>query len=39
MTVRVVARRADRSHFYGTPEEFKHRLDVLRKHCLEVGRD
>ena len=39
LTIRVIARRADRSHFYGTPEEFMHKLDVLRKHCLEVGRD
>jgi len=34
-----MARRADRCHFYGTSEEFRHRLDVLKKHCEEVGRD
>jgi alkanesulfonate monooxygenase SsuD/methylene tetrahydromethanopterin reductase-like flavin-dependent oxidoreductase (luciferase family) len=39
LTIRTMARRADRSHFYGTPVEFKHKLDVLRKHCQEVGRD
>jgi F420-dependent oxidoreductase-like protein len=39
LTLRVVARLADRSNFGGKPEEFAHKCDVLRKHCDEVGRD
>ena len=39
LTLRVVARLADRSNFGGKPEEFAHKAEVLRKHCDEVGRD
>lgn len=39
LTLRVVARHADRSNFGGKPEEFAHKCDVLRQHCAEVGRD
>jgi F420-dependent oxidoreductase-like protein len=39
LTLRVVARLADRANFGGKPEEFAHKCDVLRKHCDEVGRD
>jgi alkanesulfonate monooxygenase SsuD/methylene tetrahydromethanopterin reductase-like flavin-dependent oxidoreductase (luciferase family) len=39
LTLRVVARHADRSNFGGSPEEFAHKCEVLKKHCAEVGRD
>jgi len=39
LTLRVVARHADRSNFGGTPHEFAHRCEVLKGHCAAVGRD
>ena len=39
LTLRVVARHADRSNFGGNPEEFRHKCDVLQRHCKDVGRD
>jgi alkanesulfonate monooxygenase SsuD/methylene tetrahydromethanopterin reductase-like flavin-dependent oxidoreductase (luciferase family) len=40
LTLRVVARYADWWNLGGgTPESFAHKLDVLRSHCAEVGRD
>lgn len=39
LTLRVVARYADYSNFGGTPEEFAHKIEVLKGHCLAVGRD
>ncbi len=39
LTLRVVARHADRSNFGGKPEEWTHKRDVLHRHCAEVGRD
>ncbi|HEY3140592.1 MAG TPA: LLM class flavin-dependent oxidoreductase [Acidimicrobiales bacterium] len=39
LTLRAVARLADRSNFGGKPEEFTHKCDVLRQHCDDVGRD
>jgi F420-dependent oxidoreductase-like protein len=39
LTLRVVARHADRSNFGGKPDEFAHKCDVLRGHCEAVGRD
>jgi F420-dependent oxidoreductase-like protein len=39
LTLRVVARLADRSNFGGKPEEFAHKCDVLKSHCKDVGRD
>ena len=39
LTLRVVARLADRSNFGGNPEEFTHKAEVLQRHCDEVGRD
>ncbi len=39
LTLRVVARLADRSNFGGKPDEFAHKCEVLRRHCAEVGRD
>ena len=39
LTLRVVARHADRSNFGGKPHEFQHKCEVLQGHCREVGRD
>ena len=39
LTLRVVARLADRSNFGGKPEEFAHKTEVLKQHCKDVGRD
>jgi len=39
-TLRLVARYADASNIFGgTPEEVRHKLDVLRRHCEDAGRD
>lgn len=37
-TLRTVARYADFWHGHGTPEVIRHKLEVLRAHCAEVGR-
>ncbi|HVN50297.1 MAG TPA: LLM class F420-dependent oxidoreductase [Acidimicrobiales bacterium] len=39
LTLRVVARLADRSNFGGNPSEWAHKCEVLEGHCAEVGRD
>jgi alkanesulfonate monooxygenase SsuD/methylene tetrahydromethanopterin reductase-like flavin-dependent oxidoreductase (luciferase family) len=40
LTLRVVARYADIWNSVGTdPEMFKHKVQVLREHCAEIGRD
>ena len=39
LTLRVVARYADYSNFGGTPLEYAHKIEVLKGHCLAVGRD
>jgi F420-dependent oxidoreductase-like protein len=39
ITLRVVARLADKSNFGGKPEEWGHKRDVLHGHCKDVGRD
>ena len=39
LTLRVVARLADRSNFGGNPDEFSHKCEVLKDHCKAVGRD
>lgn len=39
-TLKVVAERADKSNFVDcSVEEFRERLEVLKDHCSEVGRD
>ena len=38
-TLRTVARYADFWHGHGPPDVFAHRLEVLRAHCADVGRD
>jgi probable F420-dependent oxidoreductase len=37
--LRVVAKHADACNFGGTPEHYMERLNVLEKHCSEIGRD
>jgi alkanesulfonate monooxygenase SsuD/methylene tetrahydromethanopterin reductase-like flavin-dependent oxidoreductase (luciferase family) len=38
LTLRVVARHGDRCSFSETPEVYRHKLEVLRRHCLREGR-
>jgi F420-dependent oxidoreductase-like protein len=39
-TLRLVAQYADACNLFGsTAEEVRHKLDVLRRHCDDVGRD
>jgi F420-dependent oxidoreductase-like protein len=39
-TLRLVAEYADACNLFATePDEVRHKLDVLRRHCAEVGRD
>ena len=39
-TLRLVAQYADACNLFGTsPEDVRHKLDVLRRHCDAVGRD
>lgn len=38
-TLRITARWADMWHGFGTVEEIAHKLEVLRGHCADVGRD
>jgi F420-dependent oxidoreductase-like protein len=37
-TLRTVARWADASNIIESPEVLRHKYDVLRKHCADVGR-
>ena len=38
-TLRTVARYADAANVSGTPEDVRHKYDVLEHHCREAGRD
>ena len=38
-TLRLVARYADACNLVGTPDDVAHKLEVLRRHCDDVGRD
>ena len=38
-TLRTTARYADMWHGFGTPEQMRHKIEVLAKHCADVGRD
>ena len=38
-TLRTVAKYADATNVSGTPEEIRHKYEVLEGHCKEVGRD
>jgi len=39
ITLKIVARHADRANFGGNAEEFAHKCEVLKGHCKDVGRD
>lgn len=39
LTLRFVARHADRSNFGGPPASVKRKMDILRKYCSKRGRD
>jgi F420-dependent oxidoreductase-like protein len=38
-TLRLVARHADACNLFGNPDMVARKLDVLRRHCADVGRD
>ena len=38
-TLRIVARYADMCNIHGSPATIRRRLDILRNHCQDVGRD
>lgn len=38
-TLRMVARYGDLSNWFGPPEQMPHKIEVLERHCEEVGRD
>ena len=38
-TLRTTAKYADMWHTFGPPEVMTHKLEVLRQHCADVGRD
>jgi F420-dependent oxidoreductase-like protein len=38
-TLRLVARMGDAANVFGPPERVAHKVEVLRGHCREVGRD
>jgi alkanesulfonate monooxygenase SsuD/methylene tetrahydromethanopterin reductase-like flavin-dependent oxidoreductase (luciferase family) len=38
-TLRLVARYADACNFMGEPDTVRHKLEVLRRHCTDTGRD
>jgi len=38
-TLRTTARYADMWHGFGTPDQMRHKIEVLAKHCADVGRD
>lgn len=38
-TLRSVARYADACNLAGTPDQIRHKLDVLDRHCADAGRD
>lgn len=38
-TLRTTARYADMWHGYGSPEQIAQKMEILRGHCADVGRD
>lgn len=38
-TLRTTAMYADMWHGFGSPEDIKHKREVLREHCAKIGRD
>jgi alkanesulfonate monooxygenase SsuD/methylene tetrahydromethanopterin reductase-like flavin-dependent oxidoreductase (luciferase family) len=39
LTLKVVAKHADQWNTFGSPEVFRHKIDVLGEHCAAVGRN
>ena len=39
LTLKIVAQYADIWNTFGSPEEFRHKISILREHCRTVGRD
>src|SRR5437588_9568954 len=39
VTLKITARYAGWGHGFGTPDGIKHKLQVLKQHCADVGRD
>lgn len=39
LMLRVVARHADQWNTFGSPDVFRHKIEVLREHCAAVGRN
>lgn len=39
VTLKLVAKWGDACNIYGSPEQLRHKLDVLKGHCEAVGRD
>lgn len=39
VTLRIVARHANACNLFGDAPQIRHKLDVLQRHCQEVGRD
>ena len=38
-TLRLVAKYADMSNWFGPLDELRHKIEVLEGHCAEIGRD
>ncbi len=38
-TLRTAARYADMWHAFGTPDVMRRKIEILRQHCADVGRD
>jgi F420-dependent oxidoreductase-like protein len=38
LMLRVVAKHADIWNTFGSPDVFRHKLEVLRRHCTDIGR-
>ena len=39
LMLRVIAKHADQWNTFGSPEVFRHKIEVVRKHCEAVGRN
>jgi F420-dependent oxidoreductase-like protein len=39
LMLRVIARHADQWNTFGSPEVFRHKIEVLKEHCHAVGRN
>ena len=39
VTLRIVAKYADEWNGFGSPEEIGHKMEVLDRHCADLGRD